>query len=409
MYEYGVGHLTRHLWAHYPIVHGLPYEWLAFLVLLVAGTCVLLFIMFLGIVAVWAERKVAGHIQDRLGPMRAGWHGWLQTVCDGVKLMLKEETLHSGVDRVLFYLAPCIAFQAPFLAFLVLPFSSRAQMADLDVGVLFLTAVGGLGVVAIIMAGLASNSKWPLYGAMRSAALVVSYGVPLTLSLIPALMFAGSLSMQDIVHSQNGSLLNWNLFRAWPFMPAAFLIFFIAALAETNRVPFDIAEAESELVGGYHTEYSGIMWSIFFMGEYSAMFLSCGVATTLFLGGYLPPHFLALGFWGIPRLLAWLGVVLFLVWRFRTFHERRQVTEAVFFALLTLFCLAVWAIWPHLFWFLLKTTILFNVMLLLRWTLPRLRIDQMMHMCWKVLIPVSFINILGTGLYWLWTYSACAR
>ncbi|MBI4870996.1 MAG: NADH-quinone oxidoreductase subunit H [Candidatus Riflebacteria bacterium] len=401
---YGIQTLTRFLWENFTFLQVMSQDLLAFLLLVVAGTAVLVFVLVLGIIAVWAERKVAGHVQDRLGPMRAGWHGWLQTVADGIKLMLKEAVIHKGADKPLFILAPFLAFLSALAGYLVLPFSMRAQMADLDIGVLYISAVTSLGVVAIIMAGWASNAKWPLYGAMRSAALVVSYGVPLTLSIIPVLMVAGSLSMQEIVMSQSGSILDWNFFRAWPFMPAAFLVFFIAALAETNRVPFDIAEAESELVGGYHTEYSGIMWSVFFMGEYAAMFLSCGMATTLFLGGYLGPRFGSLGCWGIPRFLAWLAVVIFLYWRFRTHWDRRQLGEAIFFALFTLFGLAVWAIWPHLFWFLIKSSALFILMLILRWTLPRLRIDQMMHMCWKVLIPVAFVNLLGTGIWFMWVH-----
>ncbi|MBI3893090.1 MAG: NADH-quinone oxidoreductase subunit H [Candidatus Wallbacteria bacterium] len=383
----------------------MSHDLLGFLLMLVAGVLLLTFVLVYGMVAVWAERKVAGHIQDRLGPMRVGWHGWLQSLADGVKLMMKEDIIPTKADKPLFVLAPPLVFLAAFTAFAVLPFSSRVQLAELNVGILYITAISSLGVVGVIMAGWASNSKWPLYGAMRSAALVVSYGVPLGLSILPVLMVSGSLALQDIVASQSGGILGWNVFRIWPFMPMAFLVFFISSLAETNRVPFDVAEAESELVGGYHTEYSGINFSLFFIAEYSAMFLSCGVAATLFLGGYLPPGFRGLGLWGIPRLLAWLAVILFLIWRFQTFIERKQTSEAIFFFfVLTLVGLLLWRRFPHLFWFLAKTSLLLLVMLWLRWTLPRLRIDQMMHMCWKVLTPLAFINLLGTALWWMWTF-----
>lgn len=400
--SYGVRHLQKHIWENHAFSHIFNADFLGFALMVIAGVALLTFVLVYGMVAVWAERKVAGHIQDRLGPMRVGWHGWLQSLADGVKLMLKEDIIPTMADKPLFILAPPLVFLAAFTAYAVLPFSSRAQLADLDIGVLYITAVTSLGVVGIIMAGWASNSKWPLYGAMRSAALVVSYGVPLGLSMLPVLMLSGSLSLQEIVGNQGGGILHWNLFQAFPFMPLAFLVFFISSLAETNRVPFDIAEAESELVGGYHTEYSGINFSLFFIAEYSAMLLSCGVAATLFLGGYLPPAFRTLGMMGLPRLLAWLALGLFLLWRFTSFWERRQFSEALFFAVLTLAGLLLWRTFPHLFWFLTKTGVLFLVMLWLRWTLPRLRIDQMMYMCWKVLTPLAFVNLFGTSLWWVW-------
>ncbi len=393
----GVSYLTKQIWTDATWLRFLSLNELGFFLMLIAGVLVLTFVLAYGTFVVWAERKVAGHVQDRLGPMRVGWHGWLQTLADGIKLMMKEDIYPTLADKPLFVLAPPIVFLSAFVGYAVVPFSQNAQMADLDIGVLYIMATASLGVIGLIMAGWASNSKWPLYGAMRSAALTVAYGIPLGLSIIPVLMVAGSLSMQDLVQSQNGGILHWNFFRCWPFMPLAFIIFFISNLAETNRVPFDIAEAESELVGGYHTEYSGVSFSVFFLAEYAAMYLACAVTTTLFLGGYLPPDLS-----GIPLILSLALLGIFLFWRFKTFHDRSQVSEAIFCAILVAAITLLWGVWPYFFWFLAKTGVLLYLMLHLRWTLPRLRIDQMMYMCWKVLTPVAFINILGTGLWWMW-------
>jgi NADH-quinone oxidoreductase subunit H len=305
---------------------------------------------------VWLERKVSAHMQDRLGPMYVGgWHGWAQTIADALKLLLKEDIVPESTDRFLFKLAPFIVFLGAFAAFVVLPFGISSIVSDLNIGVLYIFAVGSLAVVGIMMAGWASNSKYSLYGGMRSVAQIVSYEIPAAMSIMTVVVLVGSLSMQDIVQAQKGGIHHWFLFRN-PFTFGAFFIYFISSLAEVNRTPFDIPEAESELVAGYHTEYSGMRFAFFFLAEYANMIVVAGVATTLFLGGWTQvlPDGLALKF--IP------GPVVFSV----------------------------------------KVVALIFVQMWLRWSLPRLRVDQLMYVCWKVLLPASFLLLVGVG--WLAVY-----
>jgi NADH-quinone oxidoreductase subunit H len=304
------------------------------------------------IVYVYVETKVAGFMQDRIGPKRVGPHGMLQTVADAVKLMFKEAIYPAGADKKLFILAPCLVVVGAFLSFLVVPFSSRLQAVDLNVGIFYVVAVSSLSTVGLIMAGWASNNKYALYGAMRSAAQIVSYEIPAVMSLLAVVMMAGSLSLQNIVWAQQGGLAEWFLFRYFPLMPIAFVILFTAGLAECNRAPFDIPEAESELVAGFHTEYSGFFFAMFFMAEYTEMFIISSVASVLFLGGWWAPHpaFQSVGPIGLGPV--WLmGKALFLVF----------------------------------------------VMMWLRWTLPRLRVDQLMYVAWKVLLPISLVLSLVVG------------
>ncbi len=311
-----------------------------------------LFVLFL----VWLERKVSAHMQDRLGPMYVGgWHGWAQTIADALKLLLKEDIVPAATDRVLFKMAPFIVFLGAFAAFVVLPFGASSVVSDLNIGILYILAVSSLAVVGIMMAGWASNSKYSLYGGMRSVAQIVSYEIPAALSIMTVVILVGSLSMQEIVNAQKGGIQNWFLFRN-PFTFLAFLIYFVSSLAEVNRTPFDIPEAESELVAGYHTEYSGMRFAFFFLAEYANMIVVAGVATTLFLGGWtqvLPESL-------VPPLVP--GPILFF----------------------------------------LKATALIFLQMWLRWSLPRLRVDQLMYVCWKVLLPASFVLIVGIG--WLAVY-----
>ena len=312
-------------------------------------------------VAVYVERKVSAFMMDRIGPMgqgpglHAGKWGILQTIADALKLLIKEDTIPSSADKLLFKVAPFIIFIGAFLGIAVLPFSSVVQVVDVNIGVFYIIAVGSIGVHGIVMAGWASNNKWSLYGAMRSAAQIISYEIPAGLSIIVPIMMAGTMNLQSMIEFQSGTvwgiLPNWIIFNN-PFSFLAFFIFFISAVAETNRTPFDIPEAESELVAGWMTEYSGFRWAVFFLSEYANMFVVSGLAAVGFLGGWLSP---------IPGL----------------------------------FNSPIWG----LFWFTGKIIFLIFIMMWFRWTFPRLRVDQLMHVCWKVFIPIAMFNIFGVGIW----------
>ncbi|MGD8371304.1 MAG: NADH-quinone oxidoreductase subunit NuoH [Syntrophobacterales bacterium] len=288
---------------------------------------------------VWLERKVAAHIQLRIGPKEVGPFGILQTIVDGVKLVSKELITPRHVDRKLFVLAPIAIFLPVLVSFVVIPFSERLQIRDLNVGLLVIFAFSTFNVLAILMGGWASNNKYSLLGAVRSVAQNVAYEIPLLLSILSVLLWCNSLQMSVIVESQSNV---WNVF----WMPVAALIYLICATAETNRAPFDIPEAESELVAGFHTEYSGMRFALFFLAEYSNMLIVAAVATTLFFGGWKSPPFL--GFLPVPGLI----------------------------------------------WFLLKTYILIFVVMWVRWTFPRLRFDQLMNFCWKIMIPLALFHLI---------------
>ena len=323
---------------------------------------ILVTLMALGPIAyVYVETKIAGFMQDRIGPKRVGPHGLLQTIADALKLMFKEAIYPAGADKKLFILAPCLVVVGAFLSFVVLPFGSRLQAADLNVGLFYVVAVSSISTVGLIMAGWASNNKYALFGAMRSAAQIVSYEIPAVMVLLTVVTLVGSLSLQDIVWAQHGGLGRWFLFRYFPLMPVAFVIFFTAGLAECNRAPFDIPEAESELVAGFHTEYSGFFFAMFFLAEYTEMFVISVVASVLFLGGWMAPH----------PLLQQVGPI---------------------------------GLGP--LWLLAKAWFLVFVMMWLRWTLPRLRVDQLMYVAWKVLLPISMVLVVAVGGLALWPPTA---
>ena len=345
---------------------GLP-EWLAWSVTAgVAAFLVLNVIAGGALVFIWAERKIAARIQDRLGPTRTGGRfGWLQSLADGIKLLAKEDLMPAGADGMLFKLAPYVSFCASFCAFIALPFAFDFVGQRLNVGVFFVVAVLGLEVFGVILAGYASASKWSLFGAMREAAQVVSYEVPLGMCVVVPVMLAGSMDLVTIAEKQSGWLTNWYLFHD-PFTFVIFWVYVTCAVASVNRAPFDLAEAESELVAGFHTEYSGLRWSFFFMAEYGSMFLVSALAAILFLGGWNGP---------IP-LAALLG-----------FSAGTGDTANYWVRLVG--CGNLMG----------KATLGVLVMMWVRWTLPRLRIDQVMTTCLKYCTPIAALMFAGV-MFW---------
>lgn len=284
--------------------------------------------------AVWLERKVSAHIQLRLGPMEVGFHGAIQSAADGIKLIGKEIITPKGVDKKLFPLAPYLVFFPSLLMFVVIPFSDKLQVQDLNIGLLYFFSISCIATIGIFMAGWASNNKYSLMGAVRSIAQSIAYEIPIILSILTIVIITQTLKLSEIISKQN----LWFIV----VQPVAFVVYLIAAIAELNRTPFDIPEAESELVAGFHTEYSGMRFAIFFMAEYTNMFLVSAMAATLFLGG-------------------WRGPVL-----------------------------------PPVVWFFIKTYAIVFLIIWVRWAFPRLRPDQLMNFCWKFLVPLALINLLLT-------------
>ena len=301
--------------------------------------------------ATYFERKVIGHMQVRLGPMRVGPHGLLQPFADGLKLFFKEDIIPADADKPVFYLAPIIFMAASMINLAVIPFSQNFVIADVNVGLLFIFAIAGLGVYGIFISGWASNSKYAFIGGLRSSAQVLSYEIAMGLSLVGVMIMAGSLNLNDIVKAQRDSIYGMYVIPQF----VAFIVFTIAAIAETNRTPFDLPEAESELVAGYFVEYTGFRFALFFLGEYIAMFIMASLAAVCFLGGWSIP-------WYITKALPFLSYV------------------------------------PGIVWFLLKVYAFIFFYYWIRATVPRYRYDQLMAIGWKVLIPISLANIVVTGL-----------
>ncbi len=333
--------------------------WWNLFIIVVKVVGVFAFLMVAVLLTVWIERRIVAFMQTRIGPNRVGPFGVMQTLADGIKLFFKEDIRPTNADRILYGIAPVLMMVPAFLAVSVIPFgrffgSQRAQIADLNVGLLFVLAMASLQVYGIVLAGWASGSNYPLLGGVRSSAQMVSYELAQGLSLVGVFMYAGSLSAAKIVEAQSGSPL-WGFLPRWYIIPQfpAFCVFLLAGLAETNRAPFDLPEAESELVGGYHTEYSGLKFALFYLAEYLNIITVSAVATTLFLGGPDGPIF------HHPTWLVWL--------------------------------------WPIL-WFVVKVFAFVFLFIWLRATLPRLRYDRLMAFGWKVLLPIAVVWIAVTAV-----------
>jgi NADH-quinone oxidoreductase subunit H len=295
----------------------------------------------------YAERKIIAYMQDRIGPNRVGWYGILQPIADTLKLLHKEIIIPTPSNKYLFVIAPLLSIAPALAAWAVIPFMPNLVLSDINAGVLYLFAMSSIGVYGILIAGWASNSKYPMLSAMRSAAQTISYEIAMGFALVGVLLAAGSLNLQTIVQAQHGGIWHW---YALPLLPL-FVVYWIAGVAETNRAPFDVAEGESELVAGFHLEYSGMAFAIFFLAEYANMILIAAIASLLFLGGWLSP------FENIP----WLGAITSFV--------------------------------PAIVWFLIKIAFLLFVYLWMRATFPRFRYDQIMRLGWKILIPVTLVWI----------------
>ena len=341
------------------------------IVAVLLGLPVFTFMAVNALVAVYFERKVSAFMQDRLGPMEVGifgfkggkkfWGGIGQTLADAIKLLVKEDTIPKDADRPLFILGPFIIFGAAFTAFIGLPIGYGLVISDFNIGVFFISAVSSVGVIGVILAGWASNNKWSLYGAMRSAAQIISYELPLGMSLLLVVMVVGSLQFSEIVLWQEQH--RWFIIHS-PFTVIAFFIFMISGVAEVNRTPFDLPEAESELVAGFMTEYSGFRWALFFLSEYANMVIISLMTAIVFLGGWLSPVAGLLDMAGVPAGWYYLSGPL-------------------------------WGI----FWIFIKVATLIFIMMWFRWTFPRMRPDQLMYTAWKVFIPFALVNIFLVGIW----------
>jgi NADH-quinone oxidoreductase subunit H len=372
----------------------------------------------------WLERKILAHMQVRLGPMRVGPHGLLQPIADAIKLLLKEDIMPAEADGLVFWIAPLIVVLAAFTVFIVVPFGPTHAVTDMNIGVLFMLGVSSLSVLGVVMAGWASNSHYPLIGALRSSAQMVSYEVAMGLTVVSVIMMTslnatgtGTLSMIGIVQAQQAQGI-WFIFKFFPLGLIAFVIFAIAMVAETNRAPFDLPEAESELTAGFHTEYSGFRWSLFFLAEYSAMIAVSSIAVTLWLGGWLRPfsNLLSGSTWDLVFSL--FPGVTFLFLAGICFYSTARMPKHPYFRIqtiglagfgavlgligLVLFYTPVRVRVEDIYWFSLKVAAFMYMYIWYRGTFPRYRFDQLMRVGWKVLLPMSLGVLILTAGAGMW-------
>ncbi len=343
---YDFSQLTKHI--DESLRAAMSPTWAVITEMLIIGLLILAFYALLGLFLVYLERKVCAIMQNRIGPNRVGKWGLLQTIADLIKLMTKEMVYIERADKFLFNLAPFIVIIASFMAMAAVPFAKGLQAVDLNIGIFYVIAVSSLGVIGILIGGWASNSKYSLVGAMRSGAQVISYELSVGLSLLSVVIFSGSMQLSQIIESQADG---WWIFKGHIPAIVAFLIYLVAATAEINRGPFDLAEAESELTAGFHTEYSGMKFAFFFLAEYINLFIVSAIAATMFLGGWMPLH-----------IDHWDGF--------------NHVMDFI----------------PPIIWFFAKTFFIIYVIMWFKWTFPRLRIDQLLKLEWKYLLPLNLLN-----------------
>jgi NADH-quinone oxidoreductase subunit H len=392
--------------------HLIPQAILPYVLPVVYAVVIVMVLPLLAGYIVLMERKVMADMQARLGPMRVGPHGLLQPIADAVKLLLKEDIIPENADRLMFWLAPLVSVTMALLAYSALPIGPAFQIADLNIGLLFILAISSLGIYGIVLGGWASNSHYSLLGALRSAAQLVSYETAAGLGLVSVLLLAGSLSMKDIVQAQLDQGV-WFIFS----VPFGFFIYLVGSIAETNRAPFDLPEAESELVAGYMTEYSGFRWSLYFLAEYANMVIVAGIATTVFLGGWLRPlasfheHFPGTSIeWpdAFPSLLT-LGVAFYCL--SLAPKQPVKIQKIVMLAVAILCFILSGALLGALFaptgvmqgihgafWFMAKVFAYLYAFLWFRFTFPRYRFDQLMRLGWRFLIPLALVNVIGVGV-----------
>ena len=372
----------------------------------------------------WLERKILAHMQVRLGPMRVGPHGLMQPFADAIKLLLKEDIMPAEADSLIFWIAPFIVVLAAFTVFVVVPFGPTHAITDMNIGILFMLGVSSLSVLGIVMAGWASNSHYPLMGALRSSAQMVSYEVAMGLAVVSVIVMTslnkdgtGTLSMIGIVQAQQTQGV-WFIFKFFPLGLIAFFIFAVAMVAETNRAPFDLAEAESELTAGFHTEYSGFRWSLFFLAEYSAMIAVSSIAVTLWLGGWLRPFPNLLSGSAWDRIFSFVPGITFLFLAAMCFYNAARMPKHPLFRIqkiglagfgvvlgmigLVLFIPDVSLRIQDIFWFAAKVAGFMYLYIWFRGTFPRYRFDQLMQMGWKVLLPMGLGVLILTATVGLW-------